>query len=121
MFSDFCTDCGQALLDSAPTTSPYAYANNRPMVMVDPDGRKPWYKRASAFAKRHSTTWLRSSGWLRASRLPSSALRLQSLKRPGPPHSILGDACRGADSAPTSIRRCRAGWASPAVLRYEPP
>ena len=48
MFSDFCTDCGfQAMLNSAPTTSPYA--DNRPLTFVDPDGRKPWYKKAKSF------------------------------------------------------------------------
>jgi RHS repeat-associated protein len=40
LFSDFCTDCGfDAMVDSAPTTSPYAYADNRPLTFVDPDGR----------------------------------------------------------------------------------
>jgi RHS repeat-associated protein len=57
MFSDFCTDCGfQALLDNAPTTSAYAYANNRPTVMVDPDGRKPcerWQCRAGRHVKKN--------------------------------------------------------------------
>jgi RHS repeat-associated protein len=49
MFSDFCTDCGfQALLDNAPTTSPYAYAANRPLVPVDPDGRS--WKSAAKWA-----------------------------------------------------------------------
>jgi RHS repeat-associated protein len=49
MFSDFCTDCGfQALLDNAPTTSPYAYAANRPLVLVDPDGRS--WKSAAKWA-----------------------------------------------------------------------
>jgi RHS repeat-associated protein len=42
MFSDFCSDCGfDAMVNSAPTTSPYAYAHGRPLVLMDPDGRLP--------------------------------------------------------------------------------
>jgi hypothetical protein len=49
MFSDFWADCGfQELLDNAPTTSPYAYAANRPLVLVDPDGRS--WKSAAKWA-----------------------------------------------------------------------